>query len=165
MTYVTRVWETLGGSYLDQPSVDVPMGTTLATGSITSTVTVVVPCPVANGAMMLLVRIRDGAGNSLADTIQSTVWVRDTLPPVTVAALAHPEAFFLLQNTSVTNASVVPVAVSSNETPHAFNVVVAKESPPASLAYMLNATEGQLEVTMPWDGPLTVAVVRHFAWR
>ncbi len=164
LSYVARVRETVGGAFIDHDAVEVPVGAALTNGSSVATVTLDVPCPVANGAMSLLLTARDGAGNSRVTPVESDVWVRDTVPPSTTAVLAQPEAFFQLLplNVSVTNASTVSVAVSSPfELPRGFSVAVTRTDDTASRrSSTFNVTGGTVDVELPWDGSLTLSVVR-----
>jgi hypothetical protein len=164
VTYVVRVQETAGsGGFVDRPPVHVTIGGALAPGATSVTVLETVQCPVSNGAIVLRVWARDGAGNSPTEPVESRVWVRDTLPPVTVAALASPASFFWLpaQNVSVTNASEVVLSLSSGpEPPVRFIVVASRANTQASQAYVFNVTGGPVVVATPWDGTQTLFVVR-----
>ncbi len=162
VTYVPRIRGAVGGSYVDHAAVDVPVGAALVNGSMEATVTVDVPCPVANGVITLLVSARDGANNT-REAGETVAWVRDTLAPVTVASLAHPELFFFLAaaNASVSNATSVAVALgSSSEVPRSFNVLVSRRNPLSAQAGVFNVTGGLVNVSIPWDGPVTISVVR-----
>jgi hypothetical protein len=167
VTYVVRVWEDLAGTFVDNRPVDVTVGANAGPGATTATVVINVPCPVPNntvGGMAVLVTGRDGAGNLRRAPVQSAVWVRDTVPPVTVAALAHPEALVVLSalNVSVTNSSGVALALASpDNTPVGYRISVARTAAPTDGTAVQVMSMGGVEIVqLPWDGAVTVAVVR-----
>jgi hypothetical protein len=165
VTYVVRVRETVGSSsFVDMPAVQVAMGSFLAAGAAVASKTESVLCPVPNGAVVLRVWARDGAGNSPSEPVESSAWIRDTLPPVTVATLADPSSFVWLpaQSLSVTNSSEVALSLSSGpEHPSRFSVVVSRANTQTNQVYNFNLTGGQVVVASPWDGAQAFTVVRH----
>jgi hypothetical protein len=152
---------------VDQSPVDVRVGAVSANGSTVAMLVVSVPCPVANGEMTLEVQARvDGAGNRGDDPVVSSVWVRDTLPPVTVANLGRPDLFVPVSTTNgtllVTNFSSMSVLLSSGtEPPRGFAIAVSRTDPPTTRqGIFVNVSQGEVDVELPWSGPQIVSVVR-----
>jgi hypothetical protein len=154
------------GTFVDSRPMDVTVGANARPGATTATVVINVTCPVPNntvGGMAVLVTGRDGAGNLRRAPVQSAVWVRDTVPPVTVAALAHPEALVVLSamNVSVTNSSGVPLALASPDNTVGYRITVARTAAPSNGTAVQVMSMGGVEIVqLPWDGAVTLAVVR-----
>lgn len=118
--------------------------------------------------MTLLVTARDGAGNVMRDPVETLPWVRDNQPPTTVARLASPLFTIEAVGVLVTNSSVVSLALESeDDLLQGFVVTVARlgVQPPANRSELVNITGGDVNVSVPWDGSVSVSVVRVSASR
>jgi hypothetical protein len=105
----------------------------------------------------------NGEGYNRGQTATSSVFVRDTVPPVAVARLTNPDVLFFVPAAGlfVTNSTLISVTLSTpDEDAQQFIVAVSRLSSAQTAVYVFNVTEGTVGVSAPWDGALALAVVR-----
>jgi hypothetical protein len=165
LVYVVRVFPVGGAMYILQ-TVTVPAE---ALPAPSHAVIVTVDFPLSDGAMDVVVtQVTDGADNMAAlpvgtgvSVVSSKLWVRDLTPPECQVNLAFPAPLVPVPslNTSVTNASTVDLHLWTSEAVVYFVVTISS----AAESITVNRTApptAVLPLALPWDGQLTIAVVR-----